>query len=116
MIISNSLAETVKTLLLNAIYENGNFWPSRIRVDYSLENMSICDESVNRRGSNLNSFLAVPSTRNQRIERLWRDVFGCVSAIYILHILRNGINWHIKFGQRTTLIRTSSRISNKNLF
>ena len=79
---SNNLAETVNTLFLNAIRDNGNFWPSRIRVDYGVENVLVCDEMVNYRGLNRNSFIAGPSTRNQRIERLWRDVFRCVAVTF----------------------------------
>lgn len=79
---ANNLAETVRTLFLDAIQEHGNSWPSRIRVDFGVENVSVCDEMVAKRGPDRNSFLAGPSTRNQRIERLWRDVFRCVTAIF----------------------------------
>ena len=79
---SNNLAETVRTLFLGSIIENGNYWPSRIRVDYGVENVRVCDEMVAKRGPNRNSFLAGPSTRNQRIERLWRDVFRCVAVSF----------------------------------
>ena len=43
-----------------------------------MENVLICDAMVEARGANRGSFIAGPSTRNQRIERLWRDVFRCV--------------------------------------
>ena len=79
---SNNLAETVETLFLNAISENGNFWPSRIRVDHGVENVLVCDDMVEHRGPSRSSFIAGPSTRNQRIERLWRDVFRCVSVTF----------------------------------
>lgn len=79
---SNNLAETVRTLFLDSIRDNSNFWPSRIRVDHGVENVLVCDEMVAKRGPNRNSFIAGPSTRNQRIERLWRDVFRCVTVIF----------------------------------
>jgi len=47
-----------------------------------VENVLICEDMVARRGSNRSSFIAGPSTRNQRIERLWRDVFRCVTVTF----------------------------------
>lgn len=75
---TNNLASTVLDLFLTAIQETGGFWPSRIRVDYGVENTAICDAMVATRGEGRGSFIAGSSTRNQRIERLWRDVFRCV--------------------------------------
>jgi len=74
----NNKAETVLQHFLLAINENNNLWPSRIRVDYGVENVLICEAMVEQRGENRGSFIAGSSTRNQRIERLWRDVFRCV--------------------------------------
>ena len=79
---TNNLASTVLHLFLSSINEIGGYWPSRIRVDYGVENVLICDTMVERRGEGRGSFIAGPSTHNQRIERLWRDVFRCVAAAF----------------------------------
>ena len=79
---SNNKAETVLELFLNAVKSDGDLWPSRIRVDYGVENVLVCDAMVKTRGEGRGSFIAGPSTHNQRIERLWRDVFRCVSHLY----------------------------------
>ncbi|XP_068723738.1 uncharacterized protein [Montipora capricornis] len=79
---SNNLAETVLVLFLDAIEHDGNLWPSRIRVDKGVENVLVCDAMVQARGEGRGSFIAGPSTHNQRMERLWRDVFRCVCHFY----------------------------------
>ena len=79
---SNNLAETVLVLFLDAIEHDGNLWPSRIRVDKGDENVLVCDAMVQARGKGRGSFIPGPSTHNQRIERLWRDVFRCVCHFY----------------------------------
>ena len=62
--------------------KDGGMWPSRIRVDKGVENVLVCDEMVRIRGEGRESFIFGPSTHNQRIERLWRDVFRCVCMSY----------------------------------
>lgn len=79
---SNNRAETVLNLFLDAINRDGNLWPSRIRVDKGVENVLVCDAMVQARGEGRGSFIAGPSTHNQRIERLWKDVFRCVCHLY----------------------------------
>lgn len=78
----NNLSETVLLLFMNAIDDIGGLWPSRIRVDKGVENVLVCDAMVEARGQNRGSFIAGPSTHNQRIERLWRDVFRCVAHYF----------------------------------
>ena len=79
---SNNLAETVLHLFETAIERDNGLWPSRIRVDYGVENTAVCDAMVAVRGEGRGSFIAGSSHRNQRIERLWRDVFRCVCHLY----------------------------------
>ena len=74
----NNYAETVLQLFTEAVDVSHGLWPSRIRVDRGVENVLVCDLMVAVRGHGRGSFIAGPSTRNQRIERLWRDVFRCV--------------------------------------
>lgn len=79
---SNNLASTVLNLFLSAIDRDGGLWPSRIRVDHGVENVLVCEAMVETRGEDRGSFIAGPSTHNQRIERLWRDVFRCVNHYF----------------------------------
>ena len=43
---SNNLAEIVLHLFETAIERDGGLWPSRIRVDYGVENTAVCDAMV----------------------------------------------------------------------
>lgn len=79
---ANNHAKTVLELFLDAVKMDGNLWPSRIRVDKGVENVLVCEAMINARGEGRGSFIAGPSTHNQRIERLWRDVFRCVCHLY----------------------------------
>eukprot|EP00794_Sanderia_malayensis_P021078 gene21078-23132_t len=79
---TNNLASTVLHNFEEAIEEDGGLWPSRIRVDYGVENVAVCDAMVVKRGTGRSSFMCGSSTRNQRIERLWRDVYRCVCHIF----------------------------------
>ena len=76
----NNRAETVLGLFLSAVERGGDLWPSR--VDYGVENVLVCGKMVQVRGEGRGSYIAGPSTHNQRIERLWRDVFRCVSHLF----------------------------------
>ncbi|CAB4028846.1 Hypothetical predicted protein, partial [Paramuricea clavata] len=78
---SNNLAETVLTLFLEAIDNDSGLWPSRIRVDRGVENVLVCEAMVMAREGR-DSFIPGPSTHNQRIERLRRDVYRCVCHMY----------------------------------
>ena len=63
-------------------------------MDYGVENVQVCDAIVEVRGEGI----AGPSTRNQRIERLLRDVFRCVCHLfyYVFYALEDSGLLNIK--------------------
>ena len=56
--------------------------PSHIRSDRGGENTIVCQFMIAVRGCDRGSHIASPSTLNQRIERLWRDVYTCVCVTF----------------------------------
>ena len=77
---NNNKSETLLSCFLGAISEYG--LPSRVRTDKGLENVLIADLMIEKRGSGRGSIITGLSTHNQRIERLWRDVFQGVLSYY----------------------------------
>ena len=75
---TNNKKETGLDLVEQAILEMGT--PSRIRTDKGGENVLIWDLMMSLRGPDRGSFIAASSVHNQRIERLWRDVWNCISC------------------------------------
>ena len=78
--INNNKATTVLSCFLKGVetYEI----PSRVRSDKGKENVLVPDYMIEKRGSERGSMITGPSTHNQRIEHLWRDVFHGVFALY----------------------------------
>ncbi|KAI9534203.1 hypothetical protein NQZ68_016922, partial [Dissostichus eleginoides] len=76
----NNRSTTVMDSFLDAVAKYGV--PSRVRTDHGGENNSVCLMMNIFRGSHRGSALRGRSTHNQRIERLWGDLWRGVSNVY----------------------------------
>ena len=76
----NNRSSTVMESFLSAVAKYGV--PSRVRTDHGGENNSVCLMMNLFRGSNRGSALRGRSTHNQRIERLWGDLWRGMSNVY----------------------------------
>ena len=80
---TNNCTAAVLALFQKAVYECG--WPRRVRSDKGGQNVDVAHAMISFRGVGLASHIAGSSVHNQRIERLWRDVFRCVChSLYAL--------------------------------
>ena len=89
---NNNQAATLLEYFTRAVTRYG--LPSRVRSDKGMENVFIADYMIRERGTGRGSMITGKSTHNQRIERLWRDVFTGVLSYYheLFHFMEdNGI-------------------------
>uniref|UniRef100_A0AAZ1X781 Integrase core domain-containing protein n=1 Tax=Oreochromis aureus TaxID=47969 RepID=A0AAZ1X781_OREAU len=84
---TNNRAKTAFSFFLRSAQLHG--LPSRVRADQGVENLDIAHFMFATRGTGRASFISGKSVHNQRVERLWHDVWIAVTSKYhdILHSL-----------------------------
>lgn len=84
---NNNKASTALGFFMDSIDEFG--FPLRVRGDQGVENVGIAYCMFEIRGCGRASYISGKSVHNQRVERLWRDLWMAVTSVYyeLLHSL-----------------------------
>ena len=93
---NNNRAVTHLSLFVSAVRSYG--LPEKVRSDLGGENVDVWRYMVEQHGSS-SSVITGSSTHNERIERLWRDVFRCVGVRHLSTFRRGGQAKHTQQGR-----------------
>ena len=75
----NNRASILLSVFTSAVQKHG--LPERVRTDLGGENVDVWRYMVEQHAS-MSAVVTGSSTHNERIERLWRDVYRCVGVLY----------------------------------
>lgn len=78
--LDNNRADSLLHVFLEGVDSFGI--PQRVRSDKGLENVAIADFMIKKRGIGRGSMTTAKSVHNQRIERLWRNIYPGVLCFY----------------------------------